>query len=629
MKLLTDVYYLARLLGMRSILAGAAASLLLVPFSIRLSRNYRTKRAKRMNAHSALSKLVSESLHGLRHIRLSSMEDIWKGRLSEIRDRELDQMWSTGIAMSLLSLAINLSPVLLVSTALFVYVYQTGHLNSSLAFLALNLFDSLHIAFQELPSRFAEARISWSSCKLIQRFLNEPDRKRSAISSDGLRLENADLSWHAEGSNPNTKSDVTLSNVNIAFPPDVLTIVVGGTGSGKSLLLAAMLEEASIRSGRLLRPLKRTTASKSKFQIIAGSTALVSQPPWIENRTIYENIIFGSIYDEARYKEVLDACVLNQDLSALPKGDQTIAGLNGAVLSGGQKWRVALARAFYSSAEILFLDDVLSAVDTRVAKKISEQLIMGDLAKERTIILVTHNSETSLTTAKYRVIVENGKVNGKFLSHTISKSRSGPFLVLKPLPESISDVENESGQYETPQRTRAGLVAMNTKQILSAYVWASGGILSLAIGVLLTFLSRVITHSSSWWLSRWTTQDQTSADYSVAYSMKIYFALSLCTVAGLEVKSLVLLNMSLGASRSLFQRLVQSVLYAPLPWIDSMSLGEMVQILETDIYTMDNKTTQSLHNLLGSLMNLVIILSSRFGSLRSEAKYIYLTTSPV
>ncbi|TQV97378.1 multidrug resistance-associated protein 1 [Cordyceps javanica] len=208
-------------------------------------------------------------------------------------------------------------------------------------------------------------------------FLNEPDQKKSAVPSDRLRLENADLSWDAQKSSPNTQNDVILSDVSIDFPPGALSIITGGTGSGKSLLLASMLDETSIRCGRLFRPPVCATANKSKFQITSGGTALVSQPPWIENRTIFENIIFGSAYDEARYREVLAACALNQDLSALPKGDQTIAGLSGAILSGGQKWRVALARAFYSTAEIILLDDVLSAVDTRVAKRIFEQMLTG------------------------------------------------------------------------------------------------------------------------------------------------------------------------------------------------------------------------------------------------------------
>ncbi|PQK14607.1 hypothetical protein BB8028_0005g01380 [Beauveria bassiana] len=610
-KLFLDVHYLAGLLGAKSILAGVMASILLVPFSTKLSQNHKAKRAKRTKAHSSVSNLVSEALQGLRHIRLSSMEDVWEDRLSAVRDRELDQMRSTGIAMSLLSLAVNLSPVLLVSTALSVYAYETGHLSSSIAFLALNLFDSLYIAFQELPSRFAEARVSWSSCKLLNRYLSEPERQRLAVPSDGLRLENASISWHMQNFDADTQGGFVLSHVNLDFPPDALSIVTGSTGSGKSLLLSALLEEASIQSGTVLRPSSRPMPGKAEVEIIAGSMALVSQPPWIENSTVRDNILFGSAYNEPRYRKAVSGCCLEQDFSVLPNGDQTIAGLNGAVLSGGQKWRVALARALYSAAEILILDDVLSAVDTRVAKQIFDGGIMGDLARNRTVILVTHNPNAYLASAQYHVNIEDGHVSVK----SVSNIRPGgkmpePILPQEPSPTATSNDKEESRQPEHPRAKSAALAAVSTRQILSAYIWASGGVHSLVIGAFCTFLARAVAHSSSWWLTRWTTQDKSSADYSIAYNMKIYFLLSLCTVAGQELKSLVLLGLSLGASRSLFQRLVQSVLHAPLAWIDSMPLGQMIQVLETDIYTMDNKTTQSLHNLLGSVMSLVLILSS-------------------
>ncbi|KAM3511633.1 hypothetical protein MY11210_004717 [Beauveria gryllotalpidicola] len=616
-KLFLDVHYLAGLLGAKSMLAGVMASILLVPLSTRLSQNHRAKRAKRTKAHSSVSNLVSEALQSLRHIRLSSMEHVWQDRLGTVRDRELDQMRSTGIAMSLLSLAVNLSPVLLVSTALSVYAYETGHLSSSMAFLALNLFDSLYIAFQELPSRFTEARVSWSSCKLLHRYLSEPERERLAVPSDGLRLENATISWDTQNPNSATQADFTLSQVSLDFPPNALSIVTGSTGSGKSLLLAALLEEASIRSGRVLRPSPRPVTSKAEVEMIAGSMALVSQPPWIENSTIRNNILFGSAYDEARYRKAVSGCSLEKDFLVLPNGDQTIAGLNGAVLSGGQKWRVALARALYSAAEILILDDVLSAVDTRVAKRIFDHGIMGDLAKNRTIILVTHNPDACLATAQYHVTIENGHASGKSVSRTLPGSKMPePSLPPEPSsPEVISHCNDEqSRQPEHPKEKSATLAAVSTRQILSSYIWASGGVISLVIGAFCTFLSRAVTHSSSWWLTRWTRQDTSSADYSIAYNMKIYFALSLCTAAGQEIQSLILLSLSLRASRSLFRRLVQSVLHAPLAWIDGMPLGEMIQVLETDIYTMDNKTTQSLHNLLGSLVSLIFILSSSFVS---------------
>lgn len=611
-KLLIDVQYLARLLGAKSILAGAVVSMLLVPVSTRLSRRYRAERSKSTKAHSAVSKLVSEALQGLRHIRLSSMEGVWQARLGTVRDRELEQMWRTGIAMSQFSLAINLGPVLLISVALSMYAYETGHLSSSLAFLGLNLFDSIHAVFQELPSRFAEARVSWSSCELLHRYLSEPEREKIAVSSDRLSLENAVLGWQQANFKQNLQDDFTLSSVSVAFPPKSLSIVTGSTGSGKSLFLSALLGEANLRAGQLLHPLSCPASTKEELSIIGGSTAFVSQPPWIENSSILDNILFGNFYDEARYKAVLDACALNQDISVLPSGDQTIAGLNGAFLSGGQKWRVALARAFYSTAEILILDDVLTAVDAQVAKNICSRGIMGELARGRTIIMATHKPDGSLTTAKYHVTIENGRVEARALSDTAWDIKTlGQALPQDPLFESAPNLGKEPEKPEHPKKKSATLAAMSTRQILSAYMWASGGVHCLVVAALVTLLSRAVTHSSSWWLTQWTVQDKSGTDYSVTYNVAIYFALSLATVIALEVKSLVLLTMSIGASRSLFQKLVQSVLYAPLSWIDSMPLGEMIQVLETDIYTMDNKTTQSLHNLLGNLMNLVIILISR------------------
>ncbi|EGX88534.1 ABC bile acid transporter, putative [Cordyceps militaris CM01] len=613
-KLCLDVHYLSRLLGTKSILAGTIVSMLLVPLSAKLSQRYRAARAKRTKAHSAVSNLVSEALQSLRHIRLASMEGVWQDRLGAVRDQELDQMWSAGIAMSLLSLAVNLGPVLLVCIALSMYAYGAGHLSPSIAFLALNLFDNLQSAFQELPSRFAEARVSWSSCRLLHQYLSEPERERPAVSSEGLGLENAFLRWHAKSSDPNLQDEFTLSGVNVAFPPAALSIVTGSTGSGKSLLLSALLEEANIGEGRLLRPpvhSVRPESSHEKVRIKVGSTALVSQPPWIENCSILDNILFGNVYDDERYKATLDACALDHDLSVLPGGDQTIAGLNGAFLSGGQKWRVALARAFYSTAEILILDDVLSAVDAHVAQRLCERGLMGELARGRTVILATHSPNAFLDTAKYHVTVENNRAIGKAISRTAVLERKNlePAQAGEGYPDPILNLDKESEKPENP-KSSASLPTMRTGQILSAYIWASGGVWSLVMGVLLTLLSRAVTHSSSWWLSRWTVQDKTSADHSVVHNIKIYFALSLSTVIGLELISLILLGMSLTASRSLFRRLVRSVLYAPLTWIDSMPLGEMIQVLETDIYTLDNKTTQSLHNLLGSLANLVFILTS-------------------
>ena len=98
-------------------------------------------------------------------------------------------------------------------------------------------------------------------------------------------------------------------------------------------------------SGRLYRP-----TNKHAF-------AIVTQDSWSEQATILDNILFGAPYDEKRFDEVVEACALGPDLAAWEGREHTEVGERGISLSGGQRARVALARAVYSSASVLLLDD--------------------------------------------------------------------------------------------------------------------------------------------------------------------------------------------------------------------------------------------------------------------------------
>jgi ABC-type bacteriocin/lantibiotic exporter with double-glycine peptidase domain len=78
---------------------------------------------------------------------------------------------------------------------------------------------------------------------------------------------------------------------------------------------------------------------------------------------IQENILFGAPFEEERYRKVIHQCGLERDLTLFEAADATEVGEKGLTLSGGQKARITLARAVYSSAEILLLDDVLAALE--------------------------------------------------------------------------------------------------------------------------------------------------------------------------------------------------------------------------------------------------------------------------
>ncbi|KAJ2749088.1 ATP-binding cassette glutathione S-conjugate transporter ycf1, partial [Coemansia sp. BCRC 34490] len=109
---------------------------------------------------------------------------------------------------------------------------------------------------------------------------------------------------------------------------------------------------------------------------VVGSIALVEQKPWIMSGTLRENILFGRDYDEEFYNKVVFACAFSEDIANWKDGDRTRIGERGMNISGGQKARLALARAVYSRADIYILDDPLSAVDPHVMRHILDHVIM-------------------------------------------------------------------------------------------------------------------------------------------------------------------------------------------------------------------------------------------------------------
>lgn len=121
---------------------------------------------------------------------------------------------------------------------------------------------------------------------------------------------------------------------------------------------------------------------------VRGRLAFFSQTPFILNATVKANILFSHVnepVDEQRYQRALECCALSHDLNLLSDGDQTEIGEKGITLSGGQKARVALARAVYHGADISLIDDALSAVDAHVAKHLFQQCIVEELMQGKTL----------------------------------------------------------------------------------------------------------------------------------------------------------------------------------------------------------------------------------------------------
>ena len=116
-----------------------------------------------------------------------------------------------------------------------------------------------------------------------------------------------------------------------------------------------------------------------------------------------------------RFREIVKACCLEPDLEMLPNGEETEIGEKGINLSGGQKARVSLARAAYSGADIVLMDDSLSAVDSHVGKKLLDGCLLHGPLASKTRVLVTHALHV-LDKTDYIYVMDEGRVveQGKY-----------------------------------------------------------------------------------------------------------------------------------------------------------------------------------------------------------------------
>ena len=163
----------------------------------------------------------------------------------------------------------------------------------------------------------------------------------------------------------------------------------------------------------------------------------------MQNATLKNNILFGKLYDENRYQEIIDACALRPDLDILPGGDETEIGEKGINLSGGQKQRVSLARAVYSQSDLLLLDDPLSAVDAHVGKHIFQNVIGPEgILKKETRVLVTHGIGY-LPQVDDIIVLKDGKVTeqGTYQELLQKKGAFAEFLV-----EYMTEQEDDLGE---------------------------------------------------------------------------------------------------------------------------------------------------------------------------------------
>lgn len=628
------------LLGV-STFAGFVAIAVALPINAILVKYITSWNKKQMKLKDARTGVINEILTSIKSIKLFAWEKPMLAKLSEARnDHELKNLIKVRFYNQISNFVWSLIPILMNLLCFGSYVLtQKKPLTSDIVFPALsllNLVSSPILEFSETINSYIEGKVALGRVRnfLVNEELDPHAINKVVDSNDTLgnavEIINASFYWtrpkyYDDGENEvaNSNESHALKDVNFEAPVGSLSCIIGKVGSGKTSLLYALLGQMVCIKGHLPRkPIVK----------VHGSIAYCAQSPWIMNASVKENILFGCRFDSEFYKLTISACQLEQDLKILPDGDETQVGEKGVSLSGGQKARLALARAVYARADIYLLDDILSAVDSHVGRKIIDQVLSkSGLLGSKTIILCTNSIlvlkySDSVTMIERGMIIESvpylevdqnhhpkiynliknfGNDSGESSSAIPppSSSESESFeRELTPGPQTpttLRRVSIESFHWDPLQKLlpnlKSGLTQEESQkgkvkwEVYMAYIKACsiGGVF---VWICFIIMSNLLSIGSNYWLKHWTEKNSEAGENKDIWNFLIVYAALGVGATFMTIGRSLIMRMWLGinASRKIHNLMAQRVMGAPMEFFERTPVGRIMNRFTNDINRIDD-----------------------------------------
>jgi ATP-binding cassette subfamily C (CFTR/MRP) protein 1 len=588
--------------------------------------------------------LTQEILQAVRFVKFFGWETSFLERIQNIRRKEISRIQIL-LTIRNAILAVGMSmPVFASMLSFITYSLVNPALDPAKIFSSLALFNSMRIPLNFLPLVIGQVIDANASVKRIQEFLLAEEAEDSARwdyeAKDALVLTDAAFTWERHptqdnesgppGKKPATKKEAKeekarvaaeknasraststptpnekkdghdeeeqpfeMTGLNLRFGRNELVAVIGSVGSGKTSLLAALAGDMRRTNGEV---------------VIGASRAFCPQYAWIQNATVRENIIFGKEYKQKWYDQVIEACALKPDLEMLPVGDATEIGERGITVSGGQKQRMNIARAIYFDADIVLMDDPLSAVDAHVGRHIMDNAICG-LLKDKCRILATHQLHV-LNRCDRIIWVEEGHVQAVDTFDNLMAHNEG-FQQLMTMTASEDkkededevledEVEDDKKTVKKKKKSKKAAALMQVEEratksvswsVWIEYIKAGGGIWVGPLIFVLLVLSQGANIVTSLWLSYWTSN---KFGYSQGAYIGAYAAFGFSQAMFMFLFSFSVSVFGTEAGKTMLHRAITRVLRAPMSFFDTTPLGRITNRFSKDIDVMDNTLTDAI-----------------------------------
>ncbi|VDB84814.1 unnamed protein product [Peniophora sp. CBMAI 1063] len=622
------IYFLYTLLGW-SALIGLALMIASLPLPGWIASQMQNLQRTAMKKTDARIQTATETLGILRMIKLFGWEGKMSERLAAKREDELHWIIRRKLADLANNVVNDMIPIsqMLVTYAVFTVVMKR-EMTPSLVFSTITVFDllrqqlimAMHILQPVINAKVSLERVSHflHETELLDRYTIGDAASAAHHDTSIIGFHDATFTWSSDTTYSSTSRTFTLRVLDeLVFKRGAVNLIIGPTGSGKTSLLMALLGEMHFKP----------TSPHSWYNLPrAGGVAYAAQESWVLNKTIKENILFGAPYNEDRYNRVIYQCALKHDLSLFQAGDETEVGERGLTLSGGQKARITLARAIYSSAEILLLDDVLAALDVHTAKWIVDKCFSGDLVRGRTVLLVTHNVALTRPIAEFVVafgsqgaIVSRGTVDDALekddtLKHEFEEQAiviEKTELEVVNTEEPDADSKPTDGKLIVEEEVQRGRVSWPAIRL---FLSALGGGYPLAFWLGFAFflaLSSALPNIQVYWLGTWAeAYDRASRwqDVNIAFYLGITVLIAIGSNVAYSCEGVVYMFGFIRASRKIHQQLVDAVLGTTLRVLDKTPISRILTRCTVDMRTVDGPLAAFLEQALGALVDILFKL---------------------
>ncbi|KAI2779477.1 ATP-binding cassette transporter protein YOR1-like protein [Daldinia loculata] len=623
-----------------SALAGFALLVIGIPALTRAIRLLFRRRAAINKITDQRVSLTQEILQSVRFVKYFGWEGAFLERLKDIRTREIHAI-QVLLAIRNAINAVSMSLPIYASMLSFITYSLTDHgLPAAQVFSSLALFNGLRMPLNLLPLVIGQTVDAWSSLKRIQDFMLSEEQEEDVIlkpeGKNAVEMHNASFTWERTPSQESEKSVVAggdkkgkngpqqkgakqnqkpvnnngsseenaedtastlveerepfkLQELNVEIGRNELVAVIGTVGSGKSSLLSALAGDMRKTSGEV---------------VLGASRAFCPQYAWIQNTSVRNNILFGKEMDREWYKEVIRACALQQDLDMLPNGDATEIGERGITISGGQKQRLNIARAIYFDADIVLMDDPLSAVDAHVGRHIMDNAILG-LLKDKCRILATHQLWV-LNRCDRIIWMDGGKMQAIDTFDNLMANHSGFRQLMETTAleetnkETPATVEEKTGDDKDKKKKKRGQGLMQAEEravasvpwsVYIGYIRASGSILNAPLTLSILLLSQGANIMTSLWLSYWTSDH---FGLTTGVYIGVYAGLGTLQAILMFAFSILLTIFGTNASKTLLRQAVSRTLRAPMSFFDTTPLGRITNRFSRDVDVMDNNLADAM-----------------------------------